>query len=140
MASEQASERPKKQRLNKPKRNQAVRGKQAANVERSPVYPTISENDFLAAIIELAGLAGWLVYHTYDSRRSQAGFPDLVLARSDKLIFAELKTDKGKVRDAQVTWLDTLGTFANSQTAVEVYLWRPKDWAGIEKILTARCA
>jgi hypothetical protein len=137
MASKQAAQRPKKQRVDKPQRNQAVRGKKPANVERSPIYPSIPESDFLAAVTELAGLAGWLVYHTYDSRRSQAGFPDLVLVRGDKLIFAELKTDKGTVRDAQIVWLNTLSKFADSQTAVEVYLWRPKDWAGIEKILTA---
>ena len=101
----------------------------------SPVYPTVREDDFLAAVTELATLAGWLVYHTYDSRRSQAGFPDLVLARADKLIFAELKTAKGVIRAAQVTWLDTLGTVAHNQPDVEVYLWRPQDWAGIEKIL-----
>ena len=135
MASKQASKRPKKQRADSAKRNTSVRGKEAANVEGGPVYPSIPEADFLAYVTELATLCGWLVYHTYDSRRSQAGFPDLVLAPADKLIFAELKTAKGKVREAQVAWLDTLGALAATQSDVEVYLWRPKDWAGIEKIL-----
>ena len=101
----------------------------------SPIYPTIKEGDFLATVTELATLTGWLVYHTYDSRRSQAGFPDLVLARADRLIFAELKTDKGRIRPAQIEWLDRLGAVASSQPGISVYLWRPKDWAGIEKIL-----
>ena len=109
-------------------------------MEGGPVYPSIPEADFLAYVTELATLCGWLVYHTYDSRRSQAGFPDLVLARAAQLIFAELKTAKGKVTDAQIAWLDTLGALAATQSDVEVYLWRPKDWAGIEKILMGQRA
>ena len=140
MASKQTPQRPKEQGTDSPKRGKAVQRKKSANVERSPVYPSIKEDDFLATVTELALLCGWLVYHTYDSRRSQAGFPDLVLARADKLIFAELKTAKGKVRDAQILWLDTLGAMANTQPNVEVYLWRPKDWAGIERILTGQHA
>jgi len=135
MASKQASKRPKKQGANRPQRRQVVQGAEAANVAGNPIYPAVKEDDFLAAVTELATLTGWLVYHTYDSRRSQAGFPDLVLARADRLIFAELKTNKGVIRAAQVTWLDTLGAVAHDQPNVSVYLWRPRDWAGIEKIL-----
>ena len=36
-----------------------------------------TEKGFQAAVVELARLRGWLVYHTYDSRRSAKGFPDL---------------------------------------------------------------
>ena len=135
MAGKQAIERPKKQEANLRKRRKTIRKPKAANLAGSPVHPAVKEDDFLAAVTELATLTGWLVYHTYDSRRSQAGFPDLVLARADKLIFAELKTNKGVIRAAQVTWLDTLGTLANKQPDVEVYLWRPKDWAAIEALL-----
>jgi len=140
MASKQKVERPKKQGTNRPKRSEAIQGTKTANVERNPVHAAISEADFLAAVTELAVLCGWLVYHTYDSRRSQAGFPDLVLARADTLIFAELKTAKGAIKPAQRTWLDTLGAIANAQPGVEVYLWRPKDWVGIEKVLTGQRA
>ena len=101
----------------------------------NPIHPAVKEDDFLAAVTELATLTGWLVYHTYDSRRSQAGFPDLVLARGDRLIFAELKTDRGRIRPSQRLWLERLGAIADQQPNVQVYLWRPKDWPGIEKIL-----
>jgi len=97
-----------------------------------------TEAEFLASITDLAVLTGWLIYHTYDSRRSQAGFPDLVLAKTNKLIFAELKTDKGKPREAQVEWLNILKAASEGQANVEVYLWRPRDWNGIEKILTGQ--
>ena len=42
---------------------------------------TLKESDFQRAVIEMARLHGWLVYHTHDSRRSAPGFPDLVLVQ-----------------------------------------------------------
>jgi len=98
--------------------------------------PVVREADFLRAVTDLATLAHWLCYHTYDSRRSQAGFPDLVLVRGDKLIFAELKTNRGRVKPAQREWLDTLSSMADGQAGVSIYLWRPRDWDGIVGILT----
>ena len=131
MASKQASKRPKKQRADSAKRNTSVRGKEAANVEGGPVYPSIPEADFLAYVTELATLCGWLVYHTYDSRRSQPGFPDLVLCKDGRVIFAELKSQKGPIRKAQQEWLDNL----QMNNSVEVYLWRPADIDGIHRLL-----
>ncbi len=37
----------------------------------------LSEADFMDQVIDLAHLYGWMVYHTYDSRRSAPGYPDL---------------------------------------------------------------
>ncbi len=88
----------------------------------------ISEKQFQAQVIELAELTGWLVYHTYDSRRSQAGFPDLVMIRAPRIIFAELKSADGKIRLEQQMWLDELRKCAG----VETYLWRPDDSDQIE--------
>lgn len=66
-----------------------------------------------------------LTYHTHDSRRSNPGFPDLVLlnARSGRLIFVELKAQSGRVRPEQETWINALR--AGGHTAE---LWRPADW------------
>lgn len=132
MAGKQAAKRPKKQRATLSARGHRVRRAQADAVAPGKL-PVISEADFLASVTQLANLSGWLVYHTYDSRRSQAGFPDLVLARNGQLIFAELKTNKGRVKAAQTLWLDTL----SQVPGIGVYLWRPRDWDGIEKILTS---
>jgi hypothetical protein len=98
--------------------------------------PVVREADFLRAVTDLATLAHWLVYHTYDSRRSQAGFPDLVLVRGEKLIFAELKTNRGRVRPSQWEWLNALTDIAQGQSRVSIYLWRPRDWDSIVGILT----
>src|SRR5688572_19177552 len=42
---------------------------------------TQTERAFQAQVVKYARLMGWTAYHTHDSRRSQAGFPDLVLVR-----------------------------------------------------------
>lgn len=94
------------------------------------VLPPESEKDLQDKIIKLARLLGWRVYHTYDSRRSAHGFPDLVLVRRGRLIFAELKTDKGRITRDQQVWLNDLVA-----TAAEPYVWRPRDWDQIVETL-----
>lgn len=71
-----------------------------------------------------------MAYHTHDSRRSEPGFPDLVLVKGTRLIFAELKADTGRVSPAQQRWLDALG--ATSRAVV----WRPRDWRQLSRELT----
>ena len=82
-------------------------------------------------VIDLADLLGWLVYHTHDSRRSAAGFPDLVFVRGERLIVAELKTERGRVSNAQSAWLAALDAISG----IETYVWRPNDWPVIETML-----
>jgi len=84
----------------------------------------MTEKEFLQQVRDLAKLCGWLTYHTYDSRRSPEGFPDLVLVRGNQIVFTELKSEKGKLRPEQRMWLDALEKVCN----VEVYLWRPHNW------------
>ena len=48
-------------------------------------------------LIEAARLCGWRVYHTFDSRRSQPGFPDLVMVRDGELLALELKRGPAEV-------------------------------------------
>lgn len=100
------------------------------------------EAELLANIRTLAGWRGWLVYHTQRSERSEPGFPDLVLVhpKRGRLIFAELKSQRGKVSPAQQRWIDGLGDVAGTGDdagALEVFVWRPVDWlAGtIQRVL-----
>ena len=95
----------------------------------------VSESDFMAQIKQLAELCGWRVYHTYNSRRSAAGFPDLVLAREGRVIFAELKTQRGQLTPEQDDWLAALAPAASEFADHEVHLWRPSDWDEIERRL-----
>lgn len=73
-------------------------------------------------------------YHTHDSRRSEAGFPDLTLVRPPRLIFVELKTHSGWFDFEQPIWLDAL-----HRCGVEVYVWRPMHWLDgtVEHVLRA---
>jgi len=91
----------------------------------------MTEKEFLQQVRDLADLCGWLVYHTFDARRSPEGFPDLVLVRGDKVIFAELKSEKGRVRPEQRMWLDAL----DKVRTAEACLWRPSDWDKIVGVL-----
>jgi hypothetical protein len=95
---------------------------------------TLTEKDFQATVLEYAQLMGWKAYHTWNSMRSAPGFPDLVLVRGSRLIFAELKNVTGKLTPAQEEWLKAL-----SQTVAEVYVWRPGDWEAIELALERSC-
>ena len=92
-------------------------------------YPT--EKEFQATVVEYAKLQGWMVYHTFDSRRSEPGFPDLVLVRGEDLAFVELKAEGKKTTEAQRRWLDAVAG-AGAEQAV----WWPSMWPEIEKYLT----
>ena len=91
----------------------------------------VSEKELLGLVTDIAEAGKWLVYHTYDSRRSQAGFPDLVMTRAGRTIFAELKSQKGRIKAAQQNWLDEL----RKTKGLEVFLWRPSDMDEVVKNL-----
>lgn len=81
----------------------------------------VREREWQQQVIDLARMYGWLVYHTFDSRRSEPGFPDLTLVHSG-VVFAELKTDRGRLSPAQEVWLSRLRA-----AGAEVHVWRPRD-------------
>ncbi|MCJ7634177.1 VRR-NUC domain-containing protein [Candidatus Bathyarchaeota archaeon] len=99
----------------------------------------ISEEDFLRQVIDLAHVYGWKVAHFRPAQTARgwrtavqgdgAGFPDLVLVR-ERVIFAELKSEKGKVSDAQWAWKDVL-----QSAMAEFYIWRPSEWDEIVECL-----
>jgi hypothetical protein len=99
----------------------------------------ISEASFLQQVKALAYIHGWTLHHSQPSltrtgrylTTGSPGFPDVVLVHKDKgLIFAELKTTKGKLSEAQENWLAMLNRHA------EVYVWRPDDLKDIEHRLS----
>ena len=92
--------------------------------------PGQTEAQFQSQVLRYAALRGWHVYHTLRSEKSPAGFPDLVLVRRPRVIFAELKSDRGRCTPEQRAWLAEL-----AECSVEVKLWRPSDWEAIEGCL-----
>jgi hypothetical protein len=85
----------------------------------------------------LAPTLGWdLTYHTLRSKGSRAGFPDRVLVRGDRVIFAELKRERRvatPLTAEQRRWLDAL-----AGAGMECYLWRPSDLDEVAQILSKR--
>ena len=104
----------------------------------------ITEKDFQATVIDLARTYGWIVGFTHDARKSEPGEPDLRMVRPPRVIFAELKTVKGKLTNGRFNksgnrWLPGQDQWQDaliSCPGVEYYLWRPDGLDGeIEQIL-----
>jgi hypothetical protein len=87
--------------------------------------PFADEADFQAQLVKAAKRLGWRAYHTLNSRGSEPGFPDLVLAhqRWNRIVFAELKSDAGQLTLDQAWWAAVL-----SAAGQEYHLWRFADW------------
>ena len=94
---------------------------------------TLAEKEFRQQVVDLARACMWLVYFTWRSIHSPAGFPDLVLVRDVRCLFRELKTEKGRTTDPQDEWLAALAAAGQ-----DAKVWRPSDWPEIEATLTRR--
>ena len=81
-----------------------------------------TEKQLQEHVIGLARGLGWWAYHTYDSRRSQPGYPDLHLIRGSHSMFRELKTKRGKLSPAQV---DCSAVMLGA--GLDFAVWRPAD-------------
>lgn len=99
-----------------------------------------TETGFQGWVIAYAKAHGWRVAHFHKARRKDggwstpvaadgAGFPDLVLVRN-RVIWAELKTDVGRLSPEQDAWMTALIIAGECH-----YVWRPKDRAEIEEVL-----
>ena len=98
----------------------------------------MTERQLSKVVVQLAEALGWRVMtisHTKAAglrSHSGIGFPDILAIRGRRLLVAELKSDRGKLRPGQGAWLD-----AFAEAGGEAYLWRPPDWTsgGIEEVL-----
>lgn len=101
----------------------------------------LSEKDFESQVKDLAKLFGWLYYHTWRSVHSPAGFPDCVMVRRGRVIFAELKSKKGQLSEKQREWFDALQGVDKHRLreglipSIEVYLWLPSAFDEIAEVL-----
>lgn len=91
---------------------------------RAQLAAAMTEADLQARVIRAARLTGWRTYHTHDSRRSDAGFPDLVLVHAGqrRIMYRELKSARGRVRPEQREWLELL-----TAAGADAGIWRPAD-------------
>lgn len=93
----------------------------------------ISEKDFAQTVVETAEALGWTVWRTWRSDHSPSGEPDLRMAHPvlRRVIWAELKSYKGRLTAAQQQSIETL-----MAAGATVFIWRPTDWEEIESILS----
>lgn len=101
-----------------------------------------TEARFLARVTDLANSQGWRWMHIRPGLNERgryrtpvagplgAGWPDLVLVRNDRLLFVEVKAERGRVTPLQWSVLDYL-----RGTGAACYVWRPSDWEAIEVLL-----
>lgn len=100
-----------------------------------------SEAAFQQAVIQLFRFCGWHVWAPPPNRPGASGrvpkiigvvggWPDLAMWREDpaEFMLAELKSEKGRVRADQTATITQLRA-----CGLEVCVWRPSDWAAIEK-------
>lgn len=96
-----------------------------------------TEAGFTTAVVNLAKLYGWLVYHALPLRTARGwatgtqgdpGLPDIVATKGGRVVFAELKVGRNPTTEAQDAWLSRLAAVP----AAEVFVWRPADWPAIE--------
>lgn len=82
----------------------------------------MNERQFQGAVIDLCKLYGIAWYHTYDSRNSVAGWPDLALCGAGGFMLRELKTERGELTSDQDEW-----GFRLRNAGVNWDVWRPAD-------------
>jgi hypothetical protein len=110
-------------------------------VRGSDLRLRITEGEFQEAVIALAKLQGWLVAHFRPARTERGwrtamtgdkGFPDLVLAKQGRVVFAELKARGKNLSKEQAQWIAALG----DNEKAEVFVWRPEDMEQIRLVLS----
>ena len=103
---------------------------------------TVSERMFQDQVMQLAATCGWDCHHIRPAKYGTtwktdglAGMPDLILIgkRGQGIMWAELKTDKGKLTEVQEARIVQL--ISNGE---EVHIWRPRDLEKIKERLSKR--
>jgi VRR-NUC domain len=93
----------------------------------------ILERDWQRDVRKMLTGLGWRLYHTYDSRKSDTGFPDLVAVSPSRrrIVYLELKREKTKLTGDQARWiLDLLAAGG------EVYVARPRNLQALTRVLS----
>ena len=113
--------------------------------EMQDVRNAWSEAEFQSQLLSLARGLGFTVAHFRTVRVQRAngsvsyqtpvqadgaGFPDLVMVGHGRVVFVELKANKGRIRPEQEAWITML-----REGGATVFLWRPKQWDEIAELL-----
>lgn len=104
----------------------------------------MTESEFQSVVIDLARMFRWRVAHFRPAKTKYGwvtpvqadgkGWPDLCLVR-ERIVFAELKSDAGKLAPEQREWAQAL-----ADAGCESYVWRPADLEQVAAVLRRRAA
>lgn len=89
----------------------------------------MSEDELLTGIVEAAASGGWLTYHVRGFHpgivQGHVGFPDVIAVHAERglVVAMELKSDSGRVDEAQYRWLDGFRS-----AGVDARVVRPADY------------
>lgn len=92
----------------------------------------MTEAELRAKVVAKAHAMGWRVFSLPAAKtrrpvKDAVGYPDLTLARRQRVLWIELKQDDGVLRPDQLLWLRDLGP--------QCHVIRPRDWADLERLL-----
>lgn len=136
-------------------------GKAGSPAQRRPrqseagrIQPAITESDFATTIEDALTRFGWLWCHYRPARTEQGwrtaitgfkGMPDYIAVRNERLLFIELKSEKGRIAEEQKAWLAALrmcqvqaasqDSAGNEVPMPEMYLWKPSDFETAVRVL-----
>ncbi len=96
---------------------------------RAVLDASMTERQWQRLVVDMARMHGWACFHPYDSRHSVAGYPDLTLIKG-RIVFAELKRERGRVSAAQEVWLAAIKAAGG-----ECYVWKPSQWDEVQRVL-----
>ena len=92
----------------------------------------MTEAELREKVVALAHALGWKVFSLPINRtvrpvKDAVGYPDLTLARDRRVMFIELKTDRGVLTDVQMDWFLALPS---------CHVIRPSNLDDLEKVLS----
>lgn len=104
-----------------------------------PADELLSEREFQRAVTDALTAFGWKWTHFRPGQTGRGwrtplsgspGYPDVTAVRGDRVIWLELKAEKGRATDEQEAWIAAL-----SAAGQEARVFRPSDWPTLEEIL-----
>ena len=92
----------------------------------------MTERSWQDTVLDGFALYGWIVFHDRVPFRSVPGYPDLTAVHpvQRRVIWVELKAERGRLTDEQRDWIATL-----EAAGQRVYVWRPSSWASAERVM-----
>ena len=99
-------------------------------VRGAGLYDGVSERDFQRQVIDAARLLGWTVFWTYRSEHSPKGDLDLRMIRPPRILWMELKAERGKLTKEQEATVELL-----QACKAEVYVARPHEMSLVLEVL-----